>query len=68
MWYLIGFAYLLVGISVFRYIKEGGDKLFVALLWLFGWGLYIVFGILIYLVLPFVDLFKDIKNKCKTQH
>ena len=68
MWYLIGFAYLLVGISVFRYIKEGGDKLFVALLWLFGWGFYVVFGILIYLILPFVDLFKYIKSKCKTQH
>ena len=26
MWYLIGFAYLLVGISVFRYIKEGGER------------------------------------------
>lgn len=68
MWYLIGFAYLLIGISVFRYTTKGGDKLFVALLWLFGWGIGFVFVISLYLILPFVDLFKYIKSKCKIQH
>ena len=68
MWYLIGFAYLLVGISVFRYIDKCGDKLHISLLWLSGWGVFVSYGLCLALIYPIYDLFKYIKSKCKTQH
>ena len=60
-------CYLLIGLSIYKYVIERGDKLYVGILWLFGWGLGFVSGISLYLILSFVDLFKYIKSKCKIQ-
>lgn len=63
----IGIAcYLLIGLSVYKYVIEGGDKLHVGILWLFGWGFYVLLALVIMLVLPFVESFKYIRNKCRT--
>lgn len=56
-------CYLLIGLSICKYIIEGGDKKYIGLLWLFGWGLYVIFAILVILVIPFVELYQYIKKR-----
>lgn len=61
--YLFIALYLIIGYSVYSYIVESGDKKYIGLLWLFGWGLYIVFAILVMLAIPFVELYQYIKKR-----
>jgi hypothetical protein len=56
-------CYLLIGLSIYKYIIEGGDKKHVGLLWLFGWGFYVIFAILVMLAIPFVELYQYIKKR-----
>ena len=61
--YLFIALYLIIGYSVYSYIIESGDKKYIGLLWLFGWGLYVVFAILVMLAIPFVELYQYIKKR-----
>ena len=61
--YLFIALYLIIGYSVYSYIVESGDKKYIGLLWLFGWGLYVVFAILVMLAIPFVELYQYIKKR-----
>lgn len=61
--YLFIALYLIVGYSVYSYIIESGDKKRVGLLWLFGWGLYVIFAILVMLAIPFVELYQYTKKR-----
>ena len=61
--YLFIALYLIIGYSVYSYIVEGDDKKYIGLLWLFGWGLYVIFAILLMLVIPFVELYQYIKKR-----
>lgn len=61
--YLFIVLYLIIGCSVYSYIVEGGDKKYIGLLWLFGWGLYVIFAILVMLAIPFVELYQYIKKR-----
>ena len=56
-------CYLLIGLSIYKYTIEGGDKLYIGLLWLFGWGFYVIFAILVMLAIPFVELYQYIKKR-----
>ena len=56
-------CYLLIGLSIGKYIIESGDKKYIGLLWLFGWGLYAIFAILLMLAIPFVELYQYIKKR-----
>ena len=56
-------CYLLIGLSIYKYIIEGGDKKYIGLLWLFGWGLYVIFAILVMLAIPFIELYQYIKKR-----
>ena len=61
--YLFIVLYLIIGYSVYSYIIEGCDKKYIGLLWLFGWGLYVIFAILVMLAIPFVELYQYIKKR-----
>ena len=61
--YLFIALYLIIGYSVYSYIVESGDKKYIGLLWLFGWGLYVIFAILLMLAIPFVELYQYIKKR-----
>ena len=61
--YLFIALYLIIGYSVYSYIVESGDKKYIGLLWLFGWGLYAIFAILVMLAIPFVELYQYIKKR-----
>ena len=61
--YLFIALYLIIGYSVYSYIIESGDKKYIGLLWLFGWGLYVIFAILLMLAIPFVELYQYIKKR-----
>lgn len=61
--YLFIALYLIIGYSVYSYIIEGGDKKYIGLLWLFGWGFYVIFAILVMLAIPFVELYQYIKKR-----
>ena len=61
--YLFIALYLIIGYSVYSYIIESGDKKYIGLLWLFGWGLYVIFAILVMLAIPFVELYQYIKKR-----
>lgn len=56
-------CYLLIGLSIYKYIIEGGNKKYIGLLWLFGWGLYVIFAILVMLAIPFIELYQYIKKR-----
>ena len=55
--------YIIIGYSVYSYIVEGDDKKYIGLLWLFGWGLYVTFAILIMLATPFAEPYLYIKKR-----
>ena len=61
--YLFIALYLIIGYSVYLYIVECGDKKHIGLLWLFGWGLYVIFAIPVILAIPFVELYQYIKKR-----
>ena len=61
--YLFIVLYLIIGYSVYSYIVEGDDKKYIGLIWLFGWGLYVIFAILVMLVIPFAELYLYIKKR-----
>jgi len=61
--YLFIALYLIIGYSVYSYIIECDDKKYIGLLLLFGWGLYVIFAILVILVIPFVELYLYIKKR-----
>ena len=61
--YLFIALYLIIGYSVYSYIVEGDDKKYIELLWLFGWGLYVIFAILVMLAIPFIELYQYIKKR-----
>ena len=61
--YLFVALYLIIGYSVYLYIIEGDGKKYIGLLLLFGWGLYVIFAILVILVIPFVELYLYIKKR-----
>lgn len=61
--YLFIALYLIIGYSVYSYIVESGDKKYAGLLWLLGWGFYVIFAILVMLAIPFVELYRYIKKR-----
>ena len=61
--YLFIALYIIIGYSVYSYIVECGDKKYIGLIWLFGWGLYVIFAILVMLATPFVELYQYIKKR-----